>query len=59
MKISLLGSGRVAFHLAKALLAQGHHIAQVYARDFEKTKNFLNRLNQRLVGLFMNFNHLI
>ncbi|HFT1362408.1 TPA: NAD(P)-binding domain-containing protein, partial [Acinetobacter baumannii] len=40
MKISLLGSGRVAFHLAKVLLAQGHHIAQVYARDFEKTQKF-------------------
>ncbi|MFE1654669.1 DUF2520 domain-containing protein, partial [Acinetobacter baumannii] len=29
MKISLLGSGRVAFHLAKALLAKGHNIVQV------------------------------
>ncbi len=40
MKISLVGSGRVAFHLAKALLGQGHHIVQVYARDFEKTQKF-------------------
>ncbi len=47
MKISLLGSGRVAFHLAKALLAQGHHIAQVYARDFEKTKKFAEQIQAK------------
>ncbi|MBV6620646.1 NAD(P)-binding domain-containing protein, partial [Acinetobacter baumannii] len=44
MKISLLGSGRVAFHLAKALLAKGHNIVQVYARDFEKTKQFAKQI---------------
>ncbi|MDO7375001.1 Rossmann-like and DUF2520 domain-containing protein [Acinetobacter baumannii] len=47
MKISLLGSGRVAFHLAKALLAQGHHIAQVYARDFEKTQKFSKQIKSQ------------
>ncbi len=47
MKISLLGSRRVAFHLAKALLAQGHHIAQVYARDFEKTKKFAEQIQAK------------
>ncbi|MGK8820574.1 Rossmann-like and DUF2520 domain-containing protein [Acinetobacter baumannii] len=47
MKISLLGSGRVAFHLAKALLAQGHHIAQVYARDFEKTQKFSKQIKSK------------
>jgi len=44
MKISLVGSGRVAFHLAKAVLAKGHNIAQVYARDFEKTQKFAEQI---------------
>ncbi|EOE6710020.1 Rossmann-like and DUF2520 domain-containing protein [Acinetobacter baumannii] len=47
MKISLLGSGRVAFHLAKALLAKGHNIVQVYARDFEKTKKFAEQIQAK------------
>jgi len=47
MKISLLGSGRVSFHLAKALLAKGHHIAQVYARDFEKTQKFAEKIQAK------------
>lgn len=47
MKISLVGSGRVAFHLAKVLLAQGHHIIQVYARDFEKTQKFAEQFQAK------------
>ncbi|MFI8146578.1 Rossmann-like and DUF2520 domain-containing protein [Acinetobacter sp. ABJ_C5_2] len=47
MKISLLGSGRVAFHLAKALLAKGHTIVQVYARDFEKTQKFAEQIQAK------------
>lgn len=47
MKISLVGSGRVAFHLAKVLLAQGHHIVQVYARDFEKTQKFAEKIQAK------------
>ena len=47
MKISLVGSGRVAFHLAKVLLAQGHHIVQVYARDFEKTQKFAEQFQSK------------
>ncbi|MCU4550578.1 DUF2520 domain-containing protein [Acinetobacter pittii] len=47
MKISLVGSGRVAFHLAKVLLAQGHHIVQVYARDFEKTQKFAEQFQAK------------
>ena len=46
MRISLVGSGRVAFHLAKVLLAQGHHIVQVYARDFEKTQKFAEQFQE-------------
>lgn len=59
MKISLLGSGRVSFHLAKALLAKGHHIAQVYARDFEKTQKFAEKFKQMHVSLFKIFNRVI
>ncbi|WP_060465523.1 Rossmann-like and DUF2520 domain-containing protein [Acinetobacter sp. LMB-5] len=47
MRISLVGSGRVAFHLAKVLLAQGHHIVQVYARDFEKTQKFAEQFQAK------------
>lgn len=47
MKISLIGSGRVAFHLAQALLAQGHNIVQVYARDFDKTQKFAEKIQAR------------
>ncbi|MBJ8499568.1 Rossmann-like and DUF2520 domain-containing protein [Acinetobacter oleivorans] len=47
MKISLVGSGRVAFHLAKALLGQGHNIVQVYARDFDKTQEFAEKIQAK------------
>lgn len=47
MKISLIGSGRVAFHLAQALLAQGHNIVQVYARDFNKTQKFAEKIQAK------------
>ncbi len=47
MKISLVGSGRVAFHLAKVLLDQGHHIVQVYARDFEKTQKYAEKIQAK------------
>lgn len=47
MKISLVGSGRVAFHLAKALLGQGHNIVQVYARDFDKTQKFVEKIQAK------------
>jgi len=47
MKISLIGSGRVAFHLAQALLAQGHNIVQVYARDFDKTQKFAEKIQAK------------
>ncbi|MFD2594133.1 Rossmann-like and DUF2520 domain-containing protein [Sphingobacterium griseoflavum] len=33
MNITILGSGNVATHLAKAFLSVGHHIGQVYSRD--------------------------
>ena len=32
MKIAILGAGRVAFHLGKALMSAGHDIIQVYSR---------------------------
>lgn len=47
MKISLIGSGRVAFHLAQALLAQGHYIVQVYARDFDKNQKFAEKIQAK------------
>jgi len=43
----LIGSGRVAFHLAQALLVQGHNIVQVYARDFNKTQKFAEKIQAK------------
>jgi len=55
MKISLVGSGRVAFHLAKALLAQDHKIVQVYARDFEKTQKFAEKIQAKACQTLQEF----
>ncbi|WP_454667084.1 Rossmann-like and DUF2520 domain-containing protein [Acinetobacter calcoaceticus] len=55
MKISLIGSGRVAFHLAQALLAQGHNIVQVYARDFEKTQKFAEKIQAKACQSLQDF----
>ncbi|MBJ9721011.1 DUF2520 domain-containing protein [Acinetobacter calcoaceticus] len=55
MKISLVGSGRVAFHLAKVLLAQGHKIVQVYARDFEKTQKFAEKIQTKACQTLQEF----
>lgn len=35
MKVILLGAGKLATHLGKALLAAGHDILQVYSRTME------------------------
>ncbi len=38
MKISIIGTGNVAFHLGKRLQQQGIHIEQIIGRDAEKTR---------------------
>lgn len=38
MKISIIGAGRVAHHLAKHLKVLGHDIAQIYSRDLNKAQ---------------------
>jgi predicted short-subunit dehydrogenase-like oxidoreductase (DUF2520 family) len=38
MKISIIGTGNVAFHLGKRLQQQGIHIGQIIGRDAEKTR---------------------
>ena len=38
INISIIGTGRVATHLAKALFAQGHRIVQVAGRDIARSK---------------------
>jgi predicted short-subunit dehydrogenase-like oxidoreductase (DUF2520 family) len=44
MKIVLLGSGRLAWHLGPALQEAGAHILQVYSRDEQHAKNLAERL---------------
>jgi len=55
MKISLVGSGRVAFHLVQGLLAQGHTIVQVYARDLEKTQKFAEKIQAKACQTLQEF----
>ena len=35
MRITIIGSGNVATHLAAAFKNAGHHIVQVYSRDMQ------------------------
>ncbi|MBC6109863.1 Rossmann-like and DUF2520 domain-containing protein [Pedobacter fastidiosus] len=44
MKIVLLGSGNVATHLAKALMAVGEDVVQVYSQNLEHAKLLANEL---------------
>jgi len=39
MKISFLGSGNVATHLAQAFYQAGHQIVQIWSRDFDHADN--------------------
>lgn len=43
-KIAILGAGNVAWHLAPALEDAGHEITEVYARDFDRATEIIERL---------------
>lgn len=48
MKISVIGAGRVAYHLIKALHAE-HQIVQVYSRTIEKSQKLASKFNVEAV----------
>lgn len=45
-RISIIGAGRVAWHLAPALESAGHVIQEVYSRRYREAKKLANRLYQ-------------
>lgn len=44
MKIVIIGSGNVAYHLAKAFTESGIHISQIFGRNEEKLQNISREL---------------
>ncbi|MDX2196317.1 MAG: Rossmann-like and DUF2520 domain-containing protein [Cytophagales bacterium] len=44
MKISIIGAGNVAWHLAQALDKSGHEIQQVYSRSIKNAKSLCEKL---------------
>ena len=48
MRISIVGSGRVATHFAKALSKQ-HHIVQIYSRDLNKAQRLAQLVNAQAI----------
>ncbi|MFN3382413.1 MAG: NAD(P)-binding domain-containing protein, partial [Runella zeae] len=45
MRISFVGAGNVAWHMAQALEHAGHHIVEVYSRDSRNARRLVNKLN--------------
>jgi predicted short-subunit dehydrogenase-like oxidoreductase (DUF2520 family) len=44
MDIAILGTGNLAWHLARAIQKNGHEVVNVYARNLKKAENFANML---------------
>ncbi len=44
MRISFVGAGNVAWHLAQALEHAGHHIVEVFSRDTRNARRLVNKL---------------
>lgn len=44
MRISFVGAGNVAWHLAQALENAGHHIVEIYSRDGSNARRLVNKL---------------
>lgn len=42
--VSIVGSGNVAWHLARALEKAGHHIGEIYNRDIKKATQLVDNL---------------
>lgn len=50
MRISFVGAGNVAWHLAQALEHAGHHIVEVYSRDTRNARRLINKLYDTAVA---------
>lgn len=48
MRISIVGSGRVATHFAKALSKQ-HHIVQIYSRDLNNAQRLAQQVSAQAI----------
>ena len=55
MRISLIGAGRVAHHLAKALMSQ-HEIVNIYSRSFDKAADLAQVAHAKAVSHFKQLN---
>ncbi|AEI49839.1 Rossmann-like and DUF2520 domain-containing protein [Runella slithyformis] len=55
MRISFVGAGNVAWHLAQALEHAGHHIVEVYSRDTRNARRLINKLYDTTVALHPDF----
>ena len=45
IKITFIGSGNVATHLAQLFFEKGHHIEQIYSRNVENAEILANKVN--------------
>src|SRR5215217_2015813 len=55
MKISFIGSGNVAWHLAQAFEDAGHWICEVYSRDTQKARQLASNLYDTNIQPDLNF----
>ena len=49
MRISMIGAGRVAYHLARVFSAQ-HEIVQIYSRTLEKSQQLAEQFNAQAIA---------
>ncbi len=57
MKISLIGTGNVAWHIGYKLYNAGHEILEVYGRNADNANLLANKLGAKVVYSFEEINH--
>lgn len=55
MRISIIGAGRVAYHLTRALSAQ-HEIVQIYSRTLDKAQQLADQFKAQAIAQPENLN---
>ncbi|MFN8345917.1 MAG: Rossmann-like and DUF2520 domain-containing protein [Spirosomataceae bacterium] len=55
MRISFVGAGNAAWHLAQALEHAGHHILEVFSRDTRNARRLVNKLYDTQVAPDLDF----
>ena len=55
MRISFVGAGNVAWHLAQAFEHAGHHIVEVFSRDTRNARRLVNKLYDTHVAPDLDF----